>query len=169
MATALAAPTGTQIINLFPYESGAAVTIGALTLEAIDNHISNEGASSVVNIAYQYVNTLLTNAGYTTSALDDTTEYPYAWRALRWICVYELLKLDMEMRACLVRQGDKGFNRAEYEAKMMAAVQAAAGQFAKLGINDTKYYRNPFSDDFINLDTVDRCFDKYYNPNESNN
>lgn len=166
MATALTVPTGTQIINLFAFRSGSKMAIGAITSDAIDTHVTNEGNASWPNVLFQYVSTLLTNAGLTPSALDDVTEYPYAWKALRWLCVYEFLKIDFEQRACQARDDEKVLSRQNYDAKMELALQNAAGALAYLGITDTKYWPNTWANDFIDIDTVDRCFDVTYNPND---
>ncbi|NIV12891.1 MAG: hypothetical protein GWN62_16900 [Aliifodinibius sp.] len=165
MATALTVPTGTQIINLFAFESGAVVAIGSITADAIDNHVTNEGEASVPNVLYNYVSTLLTNAGLNPAALDDVTEYPYAWKALRWLCVYELLRIDFEQRACQARDGDKVLSRQNYMQKMESALQFGTGALAYLGITDTKYHPNLWANDFVDFDTVDRCFDWTFNPN----
>ena len=96
--TALTAPTGTQITALLTGSAGSVSQFGDYDATAIDLEATANGQASPVNIEYNRMVDLLTANGLDASALDNTTEYPYAWNALRWACGYRYTLIDRQRK-----------------------------------------------------------------------
>ncbi len=96
--TALAVPTGAQIVALLTGSSGSVSQFGDYDDLAIDDEIAANGEASPANIEYNRMVDLLTANSFDPTALDDVTEYPYAWNALRWACGYRYTLIDRQRK-----------------------------------------------------------------------
>jgi len=96
--TALTVPTGTQIIGLLTGSAGSVSQFGDYDAASIDLEIVANGQASPANIEYNRMVDLITGAGLNAAALDNTTEYPYVWNALRWACGYRYTLIDRQRK-----------------------------------------------------------------------
>jgi len=96
--TALTVPTGAQIVALLTGSSGSVSQFGDYDDLAIDDEIAANGEASPANIEYNRMVDLLTANSFDPTALDDVTEYPYAWNALRWACGYRYTLIDRQRK-----------------------------------------------------------------------
>ena len=70
----------------------------------IDAYIAALPSRSEIDIEFAKFSAMLTAAGYNPAALDDTTEYPYAFNALCWACYFRVLEIDFEGKEIKIKE-----------------------------------------------------------------
>lgn len=81
--------------SLFP-SAGRSISINGWQLNSDVNHwdndVTNNPKSALAVLLLAEWSALLTSAGYNINALDDSTEYPYAWNGMRWAGILSLFE-----------------------------------------------------------------------------
>ena len=98
MATALTQPSGTQVLQVYGVVPGQNHKVGIYAAADLDNDVTVNGEASVIKRAWKQVRAKLTAKGLNPDALNDVTEWPYAYNALRWIVVYEFMYMDHQQK-----------------------------------------------------------------------
>ena len=126
---ALTQPTGSILCPTF---SGEVTTVGTLTATKIDAIIANEPTTNPVTMAFTHIVSLV--------GTDlDTTQYPFAYRALIAACKYDLLEWDrLEQEAIPNAQGG-GILIESYQDKMARYANQVGENLLELGIYSSNY------------------------------
>lgn len=154
MPTALTQPTGTQITSLFLDPTGKGPKVGEYTATQIDAYITADTSHNVVTREFERAKEIISDAGMDHTALDDTNEYPYAWNALRYICAYRILELDLEQRAC---QKDSKPLDAEYK-KLYSWQVKICSSWKEINVTDNLFCYDKYKGSY---EVIDYCNDRY--------
>ena len=124
---------------LFAFAQGLTGTVGEVDAVTIDAYVAANPTSNVVTIQFNEFSALFTAAGFDIAELDNTTEYPFAWNALRWASAHEILAVNFAAVATVTDLQKGGQKRSEYERKLKMYVENVAGNLIKLNITTSKW------------------------------
>jgi len=127
--TALIELTGTTALNLIA-GSGIQPSIGSWDAARIDLDKTNNGTSAWIFQAFYRMSTVIDAEGLDHTLLDDTTEFPFAFRALQYYSLFWYWNLAWGEETGGKNCKDKEF----YKCKLKEYAQNTCAELERLGI-----------------------------------
>jgi len=147
MAT-LVQPTAQNIVGFYPAELGTSQTVGTLDADAITGYIAANPAYNVVTLTTSYIRSLLSDPDNL-----NATDFPNAYNALIWACIYELLSFDLANRECVPDEQGGGIQATTYHAKLWQAASYVGQYLLAVGVSNSKYWRH----DTASVELINDC------------